>query len=37
VRRTFADDEPNCEGLKQVEQCLRGYSDCVERNGPAWG
>jgi hypothetical protein len=37
VRRTFADDQPNREGLKLVEQWLRGYSDYVERNGPAWG
>jgi hypothetical protein len=37
VRRTIADGQPNCEGLKLVEQWLRGYSDYVERNGPAWG
>jgi endonuclease YncB( thermonuclease family) len=37
VRRTFPGDEANCEGLKQVEQWLRGYSDYVDRNGPAWG
>ena len=37
IRRTLADEEPNCEGLKLVEQWLRGYSDYVERNGPTWG
>jgi hypothetical protein len=37
VRRSFADDQPNCEGLQQVEQWLRGYSDYVDFNGPAWG
>jgi hypothetical protein len=37
VRRIFPDDQPNCEGLKQVEQWLRGYSDYVDLNGPAWG
>jgi hypothetical protein len=37
VRRTFTDDQPNCEGLKPVEQWLRGYSDYVDRNGPSWG
>ena len=37
LRRTFPDDQPNCEGLKRVEQWMRGYSDYVDRNGPAWG
>jgi hypothetical protein len=37
VRRTFPDEQSNCEGLKQVEQWLRGYSDYVDRNGPSWG
>jgi hypothetical protein len=37
LRRTFSNDQPNCEGLKQVEQWLRGYSDYVDLNGPAWG
>jgi hypothetical protein len=37
VLRTFPDGQPNCEGLKFVEQWLRGYSDYVDRNGPAWG
>ena len=34
LRRTFPDDQPNCEGLKRVEQWMRGYSDYVDRNGP---
>jgi hypothetical protein len=37
LRRTFPDDQPNCEGLKRVEQWLRGYADYVDRNGPSWG
>jgi hypothetical protein len=37
VRRTFPDDQPNCEGLKRVEQWLRGSSDYIDLNGPAWG
>jgi hypothetical protein len=37
LRRTFPDDEPNCEGLKRVEQWLRGSSDYIDLNGPAWG
>ena len=37
VRRSFGDGQPNCEGLKQVEQSMRGYSDYVDLNGPAWG
>jgi hypothetical protein len=37
LRRTLPDDQPNCEGLKLVEQWLRGYSDYVDRNGPSWG
>jgi hypothetical protein len=31
------DDQPNCEGLKLVEQWLRSYSDYVDRNGTSWG
>jgi hypothetical protein len=37
LHRTFPDDQPNCEGLKRVEQWTRGYSDYVDRNGRAWG
>ena len=38
VHRTFPDDaQPNCEGLKLVEQWLRGYSDYIDLNGPGWG
>jgi hypothetical protein len=37
LRRTLPDNQPNCEGLKLVEQWLRGYSDYVDRNGPSWG
>jgi hypothetical protein len=33
MRRALPDDQPNCEGLKLVEQWLRGYSDYVDRNG----
>jgi hypothetical protein len=37
LHRTFPDDQPNCEGLKQVEQWLRGYSDHIGRNRPRAG
>jgi hypothetical protein len=37
LHRTFPDAQPNCEGLKLVEQWLRGYSDYIDRNGPGWG
>jgi hypothetical protein len=38
LRRTFPDGaRPNCEGLRLVEQWLRGYSDYVDLNGPGWG
>ena len=37
LHRTFPDAQPNCEGLKLVEQWLRGYSDYIELNGPGWG
>src|ERR671918_912221 len=30
LHRTFPDAEPNCEGLKLVEQWLRGYSDYID-------
>jgi hypothetical protein len=37
LRRTFPNDQPNCEGLKRVEEWNRGYSDYIDRNGRAWG
>jgi hypothetical protein len=37
LRRTFPNDQPNCEGLKRVEEWVRGYSDYIDRNGRAWG
>jgi hypothetical protein len=37
LRRTFPDDQPNCEGLKRVEQFSRGWRDYQDRNGRAWG
>jgi hypothetical protein len=37
LHRTFPDDQPNCEGLKRVEQWTRGFSDYVDRNGHTWG
>lgn len=37
LHRTYADAEPNCEGLKRTEQLVHGYSDYVDRNGRAWG
>jgi hypothetical protein len=37
VHRTFPNDQPNCEGLRRVEEWSRGYSDYIDRNGRAWG
>ena len=37
LHRTFPNDQPNCEGLKRVEQWNRGYSDYIDRNGRSWG
>jgi hypothetical protein len=37
LHRTFPNDQPNCEGLKRVEEWNRGYSDYIDRNGRAWG
>jgi hypothetical protein len=37
LHRTFPNDQPNCEGLKRVEEWSRGYSDYIDRNGRAWG
>jgi hypothetical protein len=37
LHRTFPNDQPNCEGLKRVEEWNHGYSDYIERNGRAWG
>jgi hypothetical protein len=37
LHRTFPNDQPNCEGLKRVEQWGRGYSDYIDRNGRSWG
>ena len=37
LHRTFPNDQPNCEGLKRVDQWNSGYSDYIERNGRAWG
>ena len=36
LHRTFPDAQPNCEGLKLVDQWLRGYSDYIDLNGPGW-
>jgi hypothetical protein len=36
--RTFPNDKPNCEGLKRVEQWVRGLSDYItDRNGSISG
>ena len=37
LHRTFASDQPNCEGLKRKETWSHGYSDYLDRNGRAWG
>jgi hypothetical protein len=37
LHRTYPNDEPNCEGLKRVEQWVSGYSDYTDRNGRTWG
>ena len=37
VRRTFPNDQPNCEGLKRLEEWSRGQSDYIDRNGRSWG
>jgi hypothetical protein len=37
VHRTFPNDQPNCEGLKRVEEWSRGQSDYIDRNGRSWG
>jgi hypothetical protein len=37
VRRTFPNDQPNCEGLKRAEEWSRGQSDYIDRNGRSWG
>jgi hypothetical protein len=37
LHRTFPNDQPNCEGLKRIEEWVRGYSDYIDRNGRAWG
>ena len=37
THRTFASDQPNCEGLKRKESWAHGYSDYIDRNGRAWG
>ena len=37
LHRTFPNDQPNCEGLKRVEEWNRGYSDYIDLNGRAWG
>ena len=37
IHRTYSNDEPNCEGLKRVEQWASGYSDYIDRNGRTWG
>lgn len=37
LHRTYASDDPNCEGLKRKESWTRGYSDYVNLNGRAWG
>jgi hypothetical protein len=36
LHRTFPNDQPNCEGLKRVEEWNRGFSDYFDRNGRAW-
>jgi hypothetical protein len=36
LHRTFPNDQPNCEGLKRVEEWARGYSDYIDRNGRFW-
>jgi hypothetical protein len=33
LHRTFPNDQPNCEGLKRVEEWARGFSDYIDRNG----
>jgi hypothetical protein len=37
LHHTFPNDQPNCEGLKRVDQWGRGYSDYIDRNGRSWG
>lgn len=37
LHRVFSNAKPNCEGLKNVEEWARGYSDYVNRNGRGWG
>jgi hypothetical protein len=37
LHRTFASDQPNCEGLKRKEIWSHGYSDYINLNGRAWG
>jgi hypothetical protein len=37
IHRTFPDDRPNCEGLRRVEQWVRGHSDYIDLNGPVFG
>jgi hypothetical protein len=37
LHRIFPNDQPNCEGLKRVEEWSRGYSDYTDRNGRVWG
>jgi hypothetical protein len=37
LRRTFPNDQPNCEGLKRVEEWSRAFSDYIDRNGRSWG
>jgi hypothetical protein len=37
LHRTFASDQPNCEGLKRKEIWTHGYSDYINLNGRAWG
>jgi len=37
VHRTFPKDLLVVEGVRVVEEWLRGYSDYIDTNGPAWG
>ena len=37
VHRKLLEPTPNCEGLKEVEIWLWGYSDYTDGNGRAWG
>ena len=37
LHRTFASDQPNCEGRKRKEIWSHGYSDYIDLNGRAWG